>query len=138
MARGYRSLSNAEARAAFIHTLRAVIDPAGQRVNASDRLYLSSRMPSLILWGRRDHIIPVAHALAASEGMPGSRLVVFDHAGHFPQLDEPLRFARALLEFFDDTEPARLDTDSMRELVLDRDAHSAAVLDRLRREHPAV
>ncbi|MEO6858835.1 MAG: alpha/beta fold hydrolase [Solirubrobacteraceae bacterium] len=138
MARGYRSLSDAEARSAFIHTLRSVIDPTGQRINASDRLYLSSKMPSLILWGRRDRIIPFQHAQSAHEGMPGSRLVLFDDAGHFPQLDEPLRFARTLDGFFHETEPARLDTSTMRELVLDRDQSTADVLERLQREHPAT
>jgi pimeloyl-ACP methyl ester carboxylesterase len=138
IARGYQSLSNAEARSAFIHTLRAVIDPTGQRVNASDRLYLASNMPTLIIWGRRDRIIPVAHAEPAHQGMPGSRLELFDDAGHFPQLDDPLRFARALESFFDETEPAQLDTGTMRKLVLDRDPEVAAVLERLQREHPAA
>jgi pimeloyl-ACP methyl ester carboxylesterase len=135
MARGYQSLSNAEARSAFIHTLRSVIDPTGQRVDGSDRLYLASQMPSLIIWGRRDRIIPVEHAQPAHEGMPGSRLEVFDDAGHFPQLDEPLRFARTLEDFFNSTEPARLDTGMMRELVLGHDPISAVVLERLQREH---
>src|SRR2546421_9187170 len=35
MARGYASLGDAEARQAFLHTLRAVIDPGGQRVRAT-------------------------------------------------------------------------------------------------------
>ncbi len=138
MARGYQSLSNAEARAAFIHTLRGVIDPTGQRINASDRLYLSAKMPTLIVWGCRDRIIPVEHARPTHEGMPGSRLELFDEAGHFPHLDDPLRFARILESFFDETEPARLDTSMMRELVLDHDPDSAVALERLRREHPAA
>ncbi len=138
MARGYQSLANAEARSAFIHTLRGVIDSTGQRINASDRLYLSSQMPSLIVWGRRDRIIPVKHAHPAHEGMPGSRLELFDTAGHFPQLDDPLRFAATLLDFFDETEPARLDTGRMRELVLGHDPTSAAVLQRLQRDHTAA
>jgi pimeloyl-ACP methyl ester carboxylesterase len=138
MARGYQSLSNAEARSAFIHTLRGVIDPTGQRINASDRLYLASKMPTLIVWGRRDHIIPVEHAGPAHQGMPGSRLELFEGAGHFPQLDDPLRFARTLADFFGETEPARLDTGMMRELVLAHDPDSAAVLERLQREHPAA
>jgi pimeloyl-ACP methyl ester carboxylesterase len=137
MARGYQSLSNAEARSAFIHTLRGVIDPTGQRINASDRLYLASKMPSLVMWGKRDRIIPVEHARPAHEGMPGSRLELFEAAGHFPQLDDPLRFARTLEEFFAETEPARLDTGMMRELVLARDPESAAVLQRLQKAHPA-
>ncbi len=138
MAQGYRSLSNAEARSAFIHTLRGVIDPTGQRVNASDRLYLASTIPSLLIWGRRDRIIPIEHAEPAHEGMPGSTLEVFDDAGHFPHLDDPLRFARTLENFFEETEPAHLDTGQMRELVLARDPKSAAVLERLQREHPVT
>ena len=138
IARGYQSLSNAEARSAFIHTLRGVIDPTGQRINASDRLYLASKMPTLIVWGGRDRIIPVEHARPAHEGMPGSRLELFADSGHFPHLDRPREFARTLEDFFADTEPARLDTGMMRELVLDRDSDSAAVLERLRREHKAA
>jgi pimeloyl-ACP methyl ester carboxylesterase len=138
MARGYQSLSNAEARSAFIHTLRAVIDPAGQRINASDRLYLASMMPTMIVWGARDRIIPVQHAKPAHGGMPGSRLELFDQAGHFPHLDDPLRFARTLLDFLDRTQPARLDTGTMRELVRSHDPESAAVLERLQKDHTAA
>jgi pimeloyl-ACP methyl ester carboxylesterase len=138
MARGYQSLSNAEARSAFIHTLRAVIDPMGQRINASDRLYLASKMPSLIVWGCRDRIIPVEQAQPAHEAMPGSRLELFDEAGHFPHLDDPLQFVRTLEDFFGATEPARLETRMMRDLVLERDPNTAAALERLQREHPAA
>jgi len=111
---GYGSLADGGARQAFIHTLRAVIDHGGQRVNATDRLYLAEDMPSLIVWGRRDPIIPVAHAGIAHRGMPGSRLEVFDDSGHFPQLDDPMRFARTLSDFIDSTEPANVDADAMR------------------------
>jgi hypothetical protein len=40
--------------------------------------------------------------------------------------------------FFDETDAAHLDTRSMREVVLDHDPKSSAVLKRLQREHPAV
>ena len=137
MAHGYASLSNAEGRSAFIHTVRAVIDPTGQRVNASDRIYLASKMPTLIVWGCRDRIIPVEHAEPAHEGMPGSHLELFEDAGHFPHLEDPLRFAHTLQHFFDETEPAKLDTEEMRQLVLDRDPDTAKVLQRLQRDHAA-
>ena len=45
MARGHASLADREARAAFVHTLRTIVDPAGQRVNANDRLYLAEDVP---------------------------------------------------------------------------------------------
>jgi pimeloyl-ACP methyl ester carboxylesterase len=113
IARGYGSLSDEGARAAFLHTLRAVIDPSGQRVDATDRLYLATELPSLIVWGARDPVIPVSHAEIAHEGMPGSRIEIFDDSGHFPQLDQPLRFARLLQRFVESTEPAAIEADSL-------------------------
>jgi alpha-beta hydrolase superfamily lysophospholipase len=115
-----------------------VIDPTGQRINASDRLYLTSKMPSLIVWGGRDRIIPAKHGQLALEAMPGSTLELFDDAGHFPHLDDPLRFVRTLEAFFEENDAAQLDTRAMREVVLDRDPKSSAILKRLQREHPAV
>jgi pimeloyl-ACP methyl ester carboxylesterase len=133
MARAYQSLSKAEARSAFIQTLRGVIDPSGQRINASDRLYLAAQMPSMIVWGARDRIIPVRHAQLAHDGMPGSRLEIFESSGHFPQLDDPYRFAETLEDFFDTTEPAHLDAEAMRELLVAQAGDSAPVLERLGR-----
>jgi pimeloyl-ACP methyl ester carboxylesterase len=109
MGRGYASLIDGEARSAFLHTLRAVIEPGGQRVNAADRLYLAEELPSLIVWGERDPLIPVKHAYTAHEAMPGSRLEIFKDVGHFAQLEEPVRFAGVLADFMEQTEPARID-----------------------------
>lgn len=111
MARGYGSLADAGARMAFIHTLRAVLDITGQRVSAVDRLYLAELLPSLVIWGDRDPLIPVAHAHTAQRGLPGSRLEIFGGAGHFPQLYDPVRFAYTLIDFIETTEPTRLDFD---------------------------
>ncbi len=118
VARGFASLGDAEARDAFIQTMRAVLDPGGQRVSALDRLYLTEALPSLLIWGAADPVIPAEHGRAAHDLMPGSRLELLDGVGHFPQLEQPYRFAELLAEFVDDTEPADLDTDSMRERLL--------------------
>ena len=109
MARGYASLNDTGARQAFIHTLRAVLDPFGQRVSATDRLYLAGMLPTLIVWGRRDPLIPCDHAEAAHELMPGSELEIFEKSGHFPHIDQPIRFARALIDFIESTDPAEYD-----------------------------
>ena len=74
LARGHASLEDPEARAAFVHTLRTIVDPLGQRVDASDRLYLAENIPFMLVWGENDSIIPVEHALAAHELVPSSRL----------------------------------------------------------------
>jgi pimeloyl-ACP methyl ester carboxylesterase len=120
VAQGFASLGDAEARSAFIQTMRAVLDPGGQRVSALDRLYLAESVPSLIVWGANDPIIPVAHGRAAHEAMPGSRLELLDGVGHFPQLEQPHEFATLLAEFVAATEPAELDTMSLREKLVER------------------
>jgi pimeloyl-ACP methyl ester carboxylesterase len=114
MARGHSTLSSGDARAAFVHTLRSVVEPGGQRVDASDRLYLAGQLPLLLIWGENDSIIPLAHAKATQEHVPGSRLEVFPRSGHFPQLDEPERFLDVLSDFIDSTAPAELDADGWR------------------------
>jgi pimeloyl-ACP methyl ester carboxylesterase len=117
IARGHATLSDAEARAAFVHTLRAVVEPGGQRIDASNRLYLAEQFPFLIVWGERDSIIPVAHGRATHERVSGSRLEVFPDSGHFPQLDEPERFIDVLVDFIESTEPATRSAESWSEPV---------------------
>jgi pimeloyl-ACP methyl ester carboxylesterase len=119
MSQGYASLRDAQARRAFVQTVRAVIDPSGQRIDASDRLYLAAEMPSLILWGARDRIIPVRHGEAAHEAMPGSRLDVLERGGHFPHNDDPDWFCDALRSFIAETEPAAHDDSRVRAMLLE-------------------
>jgi pimeloyl-ACP methyl ester carboxylesterase len=119
LANGFASLDNTGSRQAFLHTVRAVIEPSGQRVSAHDRLALAGLLPSLIVWGERDSIIPAAHGAAAHAAMPGSRLEVFPDAGHMPHDDDPDRFAAVLADFCEATEPARLTADHWRPLMED-------------------
>ena len=117
IAEGLDSLADAAARRAFVHTARSVIDPRGQRVDARDRLYLSAGVPTLLIWGDRDRIIPLRHGEEAHELMPHSRLEVFAGAGHFPFNDDPERFVAVLSEFMDSTEPAQLDEERVEALL---------------------
>jgi pimeloyl-ACP methyl ester carboxylesterase len=122
LAEGFVSLEEDAARRAFVHTARSILDIAGQRVSAHDRLYLARDMPTLIVWGERDPMIPVAHAHAAHAAMPGSRLAIFRDAGHFPFNDDPARFTRLLRDFVATTEPARFDEERIRRLLLREEA----------------
>ncbi len=119
IAHGVASLRRAEARRAFLHTARSIMDVGGQRVDARDRLYLAESMPSLIVWGERDPLIPADHGRAAHAAMPGSRLEVFEDSGHFPHMDDTMRFVEVLSDFLATTEPARLDPETLRERILD-------------------
>jgi pimeloyl-ACP methyl ester carboxylesterase len=122
--RSYAALAAEDARRAFFRTLRAVIDARGQSVSATDRLYLAALVPTLIVWGGRDSLIPVAHAHAAHEAIPGSRLEIFDDAGHFPHCEAPQRFASVLVDFIDSTEPQCVPAESWRALLHRRSQQS--------------
>jgi pimeloyl-ACP methyl ester carboxylesterase len=115
--RGYASLIDPEARQAFIHTLRGVVDFSGQRVSALDRVYLAEEMPTLIVWGTADPIIPLEHGREAHRRIPGSELIEIDGAGHWPQLDDPEILAEELSDFIESTEPYEFELDRMRELL---------------------
>jgi pimeloyl-ACP methyl ester carboxylesterase len=118
--RGFGTFVDADTRRAFFHTMRTVIDSGGQRATATDRLYLAAHMPTLIVWGERDRIIPVQHAEAARAGIEGSRLMVFADAGHFPYIDCPSRFVSVLTNFIRTTKPADVDAVSVAEEIRDR------------------
>ena len=122
VARALRPLESAGQREAFVQTLRAVIDRRGQRVSATDRLYLLRDMPTLIAWGERDRTIPLEHGIAAHHAMPGSRFVTIPGAAHFPHLERPDELAAALLDFIASTEPARFDEDTWQALLRGRSA----------------
>jgi len=117
MWRGFCSLADADARLAFVHTLRTIIDVSGQRVSAADRLYLAAEVPVLLVWGEQDPMIPVAHARVAHQVIPGSRLTIFPTAGHFPHRDEPRRFVEVLLDFLQSTPAARLEGAQWQQLL---------------------
>ena len=103
-------LQNAGAREAFLQTLRSVIDVRGQRVSATDRLYLLEAVPTLIVWGERDHTIPLEHGRAAHRAMPSSVFRTLPGAAHFPNLEDPAGLAAALLEFIAATDPVPPET----------------------------
>lgn len=117
MWRAFGSLTDVDNRAAFVRTMRAVIDPGGQSISALDRLYLAAHLPTLIVWGDQDTIIPVAHGHAAHEAIPGSELVIIEGAGHFPHTENPRQFNMVLLDFLERTEPSRLSQAEFRDLV---------------------
>ena len=96
---GFTSLGDRESRRAFLSTTRAVIDIGGQSISAHDHLASVTPIPTLIVWGSKDRMIPAWHALKAQHSVPECRVELFEGAGHFPHLEDPDRFAAALRDF---------------------------------------
>jgi pimeloyl-ACP methyl ester carboxylesterase len=113
----YSALKSRTARQAFLRTLRTGVDVRGQIITMLDRCYLAAGMPTLIVWGKRDRVIPVRHAHVAHAAMPGSKLEIFEHAGHFPHHEDPDRFAGVVTDFLDGAIPIRYDQAKWREML---------------------
>jgi len=118
MWRAYSSLAGATNRKAFVRTMRGVIEPTGQTINATDRLYLAAHVPTMIVWGDHDGIIPVAHAYAAHELISTSRLEIIEGTGHFPHVEQPDTFANLLIDFVESTDPASKHHEVLRDVLL--------------------
>lgn len=101
LAEVYDDLAERGAQKAFLHVLRAAVDWRGQVITSLDRAYLAEHMPSMVVWGAQDLVIPVKHARAAHEVLPGSRLEIFPDSGHVPHEDEPEKFSEVLADFID-------------------------------------
>ena len=56
-------------------------------------------MPLMVVWGGRDRFFPVAHAYAAADMVPSTRLLVLPEAGHWPHMQEPDVFNAELIMF---------------------------------------
>ena len=89
-------LAESDRRHTFLSTLRSVVDVSGQRVSALEKLHLSRSLPVLIIWGRKDAIIPVSHGELAHSMLEHSEFVVFDDAAHEPHRTDPERFATTI------------------------------------------
>jgi len=120
IARALRPLEEPAARRAFLQTLRSVIDARGQRVSATDRLYLLNSMPTLVVWGGRDNTIPLAHGRDMHRAVPGSRFETLPRAAHFPNLEDPAGLAAVLRDFIETTEPAHIDDSEWRDVIAQR------------------
>ena len=127
IARALGPLEQPGARKAFLGTLRSVIDVHGQHVSARDRLYLLTSFPTLIVWGGRDHTIPVSHGREAHEAIPGSRFETLPGAAHFPHLEDPEGLAAVLVDFMQTTEPGRIDDAEWGNVIASRARASESV-----------
>ena len=58
-------------------------------------------VPTLVIHGREDQIIPLSEAQAVHKAIPNAQLVVLENAGHLPNLEQPDLFNDAVLDFLE-------------------------------------
>ena len=96
-----RLLSTPAYRSAYLSALRSI---AGSNNRLRDGIVVEDRlselaMPTLLVWGRHDHLFPAMQAEAAGRRIKGARIEIFEASGHTPQMEEPDRFNALLLDF---------------------------------------
>ena len=80
--------------------VRSFVRAATGLSRAQVRARLSEfQLPTLIVWGERDRVLPLRHGRQLHAGLKGSRLVTFPRTGHCPQIERPERFMEVLEEF---------------------------------------
>ena len=62
-------------------------------------------MPTLILWGEQDALIPLAAGIKMNKLIKSSKLVVFDNCGHLPQEEAPTRTVDEVMKFVGEQKP---------------------------------
>jgi pimeloyl-ACP methyl ester carboxylesterase len=60
-------------------------------------------VPTLVVWGVRDRLVPPAHARAFVDALPDARLVLLDAAAHMPYVETPAAFSKAVNDFLNST-----------------------------------
>lgn len=69
-------------------------------------------IPTMVVWGLNDQIVPVEAALGYHRLIPKSRLELFERTGHLPQLERPSRFNPLLEDFIESSQPLRAAHDT--------------------------
>lgn len=81
-----------------VSCLRGELGLAGQRAVVLDELPRLT-MPTLVIWGTNDMVVPRHHAAAAAARLKNCRVVMIPNCGHLPQVERPDVFVTALSQF---------------------------------------
>lgn len=88
-----------------LRTLRANANLFGQRPSQYAPIVKglgSITHSALVIWGRQDAVVPVAHAHVAANGLPDARVELLERCGHIPMLEQPEVFKKLVAEFLVD------------------------------------
>lgn len=59
-------------------------------------------IPTLIIWGDKDKMIPVKYAKIINQKIPNSKLVIFENIGHSPHIECPEKLSKEIIKFLKD------------------------------------
>ena len=80
-------------------TRRAALGFVRSRTAGYEGLLPKIRVPTLIVWGKEDRLLPASDGMRLASEMPGARLVILPDCGHLPQEEVPVAFSSIVAEF---------------------------------------
>jgi len=80
-------------------TRRAALAAVRSTVPGTDTLMDKIRVPTLVVWGEEDRLLPPDNGRRLAAAIPASILAILAHAGHVPQEEQPAEFSRVVAEF---------------------------------------
>jgi len=81
------------------YTIRRILDGFTTTNQLEDTRLSSVHVPTLVVWGANDALLPLSMGERFHAGISGSKLVAIKECGHVPELEKPEEFDRALLDF---------------------------------------
>jgi pimeloyl-ACP methyl ester carboxylesterase len=81
------------------YTIRRVIDLFATGNQLEDAKLSSAHVPTLVVWGANDALLPLSMGERFHAGIGGSKLVSIKECGHIPELEKPEEFNRTVLDF---------------------------------------
>jgi pimeloyl-ACP methyl ester carboxylesterase len=79
-----------------VHSLLSNPALASERM---DNQLANIKVPTLVLWGKQDGLLPIAAGERYATGIPGAKFVSFDKCGHVPRIEKAEEFLAAVNGF---------------------------------------
>ncbi len=89
------------------YTIQSFLNNPALASEFLDDKLLQIRVPTLVVWGKQDQLVPFSSGEKYAAGIPGARLVAFDKCGHIPKAEKTAEFVSAVTDFLDTSATAR-------------------------------
>lgn len=100
--RGFEMASLPGVKRTVLTAIRTSVNLRGAKTTALGPIFDNLErisVPTLVIWGKQDTAVPLAHVDVATSRIPDCRSYIFDRCKHWPQIEHATRFNEVVLEF---------------------------------------
>jgi len=81
------------------YTVHSLVNNPALASERLDNQLVNIKVPTLVVWGKQDSLLPIAAGERYAAGIPGAKLVSFDKCGHVPSTEKTEEFLAAVNGF---------------------------------------